>query len=226
LFERYTERGKQVVTLGLIFAQERKHTTYGTVHILVGLLQEAENVAAQVLNAQNITLDRIESEIFKRVPEGEKTGTRQIPFTERAKKLFELALREALGMGHNYIGPEHLLIALVCEGAIHKDEESDAVDAAYEILIALEMKVKTIRDDIVRALNSSKQPRRTARPSIKSPDELLVSEANVGVQVTWSGDSIRIITEANDNAKVRRHRRKDGRLVVNIQISKSTNSEE
>jgi hypothetical protein len=118
------------------------------------------------------------------------------------------------------------LIALVCEGAIHKDEESDAVDAAYEILIALEMKVKTIRDDIVRALNSSKQPRRTARPSIKSPDELLVSEANVGVQVTWSGDSIRIITEANDNAKVRRHRRKDGRLVVNIQISKSTNSEE
>jgi ATP-dependent Clp protease ATP-binding subunit ClpC len=113
VFERFTERARQVVVLAHDEARALDHNYIGTEHLLLGLLREEEGIAARVLESLAITLEEVRAQVLRVVGRGDKTPSGQIPFTPRAKKVLELALREALTLGHKHIGSEHILLALV-----------------------------------------------------------------------------------------------------------------
>ena len=115
MFERFTERARQVVVLAQDEARALKHNYIGTEHILLGLLREEEGLAARVLESLDITVEEVRAQVARIVGQGDEVTTGQIPFTPRAKKVLELALREALSLGHNYIGTEHILLGLLEE---------------------------------------------------------------------------------------------------------------
>src|ERR1044072_8958106 len=115
MFERFTERARQGVVLAQEEARTLKHNYIGTEHILLGLVREEEGLAARVLESLDITVERVRAQVVRIVGSGEEVTSGQIPFTPRAKKVLELALREALSLGHNYIGTEHILLGLVRE---------------------------------------------------------------------------------------------------------------
>jgi ATP-dependent Clp protease ATP-binding subunit ClpC len=113
VFERFTERARQVVVFAQDEARALRHNYIGTEHLLLGLLREEEGVAARTLVSVGMTLERARAEVERIVGIGEVELTSgQIPFTPRAKRMLELALREALSMGHNHIGTEHVLLGL------------------------------------------------------------------------------------------------------------------
>lgn len=115
MFERYTERARQTIVLAQDEARHLKHNYIGTEHLLLGLLREEEGLAARTLDALGITADDVRRFVGRIVGHGNEIATGQIPFTPRAKKVLELSLREALGLGHNYVGTEHVLLGLVRE---------------------------------------------------------------------------------------------------------------
>jgi len=116
VFERFTERARQVVVLAQDEARALGHNYIGTEHILLGLLREEEGLAARVLEGFDITVEEVRAQVKRQVGQGnEESVTGQIPFTPRAKKVLELALREALSLKHSYIGSEHILLGLVRE---------------------------------------------------------------------------------------------------------------
>lgn len=119
MFERYTDRSRRVVVLAQEEARTLKHNYIGTEHILLGLLHEAEGIGAQALTALGLDLEKCRAAVLEIIGHGLQAPSGHIPFTPRAKKVLELSLREALILGHNYIGTEHLLLALVrsCENA-------------------------------------------------------------------------------------------------------------
>jgi Clp amino terminal domain, pathogenicity island component len=112
LFERFTERSRQVVALAQEEARTLKHGHLGTEHILLGLLREHDGVAAAVLESSDVTLERTRGEVVRIVGVGQDSHSSQIPFTPRGKQSLELALGESLNLGHSYIDPEHILLAL------------------------------------------------------------------------------------------------------------------
>jgi ATP-dependent Clp protease ATP-binding subunit ClpC len=116
VFERFTERARQVVVLAQDEARALKHNYIGTEHVLLGLLREEEGLGARVLESLDINVDDVRAQVLRIVGQGDEVTTGQIPFTPRAKKVLELSLREALGLGHNYIGTEHVLLGLLREG--------------------------------------------------------------------------------------------------------------
>ena len=113
MFERFTERARQVVVLAQEEARGLKHNYIGTEHILLGLVREEQGVAARVLESSGVTVERIREQVVRVVGRGEELSAVQIPFTPRAKHVFELALREALALHHNDIGTEHILLGLL-----------------------------------------------------------------------------------------------------------------
>jgi ATP-dependent Clp protease ATP-binding subunit ClpC len=113
VFERFTERARQVVVLAQDEARALKHNYIGTEHLLLGLLREQEGIAARVLEQLGVELDSVRERVRLEIGEGEELRSGQIPFTPKAKKVLELSLREALSLGHEYIGTEHLLLGLV-----------------------------------------------------------------------------------------------------------------
>ncbi len=115
VFERFTERARQVVVLAQEEARRLKHNYIGTEHLLLGLLREEEGVAARVLGGLGVELEATRAAILKIVGSGEEVTSGQIPFTPRAKRVMELSLREALSLGHDYIGTEHVLLGLARE---------------------------------------------------------------------------------------------------------------
>src|SRR5918992_1489519 len=115
MFERFTERARKVVVLAQEEARHFNHNYIGTEHLLLGLLREDEGVAARALASLNVTLDEVREQVESIVGYGEEGTGAQAPFTPRSKKVLELALREALQLGHNYIGTEHILLGLVRE---------------------------------------------------------------------------------------------------------------
>ena len=114
-FERFTERARQVVVLAQDEARALGHGYIGTEHLLLGLLREEEGLGAGVLDALGIPIDEVRSMVSRIVGREDEIATGQIPFTPRAKKVLELSLREALSLGHNYVGTEHLLLGLARE---------------------------------------------------------------------------------------------------------------
>jgi ATP-dependent Clp protease ATP-binding subunit ClpC len=116
VFERFTEGARQVVVLAQDEARLLRHNYIGTEHILLGLLREESGVAARVLESLDITLEEVRAQVARIVGLGDEVATGHVPLTPRTKKVLELALREALSLSHNYIGPEHILLALAREG--------------------------------------------------------------------------------------------------------------
>src|SRR6201995_3943129 len=143
MFERFTERARQVVVLAQEEARTLKHNYIGTEHILLGLLREEEGLAARVLESLDITVERVRAQVGGIVGSGGGVNSGQIPFTPRAKKVLELELREALSLGHNYIGPEHILLGLV--------RENEGV--AARILLDFDADSEKIRNEVIRMLS-------------------------------------------------------------------------
>ncbi len=132
-----------VVVLAQEEARTLKHNYIGTEHILLGLLREQEGLAARVLESLDITVERVRAQVVRIVGSGEEVTSGQIPFTPRAKKVLELALREALSLGHNYIGTEHILLGLV--------RENEGV--AARILLDFDADSEKIRNEVIRMLS-------------------------------------------------------------------------
>ena len=140
MFERFTERARQVVVLAQDEARALKHNYIGTEHILLGLLREEEGLAARVLESLDITVEEVRAQVARIVGQGDEVTSGQIPFTPRAKKVLELALREALSLGHNYIGTEHILLGLL------REEEG----LAARVLESLDITVEEVRAQVAR----------------------------------------------------------------------------
>ena len=113
MFERFTDRARRVVVLAQEEARLLNHNYIGTEHILLGLIHEGEGVAAKALESLGISLEAVRSQVEEIIGQGGSSPSGHIPFTPRAKKVLELSLREALQLGHNYIGTEHILLALL-----------------------------------------------------------------------------------------------------------------
>jgi ATP-dependent Clp protease ATP-binding subunit ClpC len=167
MFERFTERARQVVVLAQEEARDLKHNYIGTEHLLLGLLREGDGVAARVLGSLEVALEDVRGEIMRIVGEGEHEAQGQIPFTPRAKKVLELALREALSLGHNYIGTEHILLGLV--------RESEGV--AARILNDLDADADRIRQEVMRVLSGpsrrQQKPGSPVGPGAKKSSKVL-----------------------------------------------------
>jgi ATP-dependent Clp protease ATP-binding subunit ClpC len=148
LFERFTERARQVVVLAHEEANGFKHDYIGTEHILLGLLREREGIAAHVLGSFDITLERVRGEVVRTVGVGQSATTGQVPFTDRAKKTLELALQEAIGLGQTYIGTEHILLGLV---ALNEGP-------ATRILGDFDVGPDKIRSGVIRTVSSVGRP--------------------------------------------------------------------
>src|SRR5580693_4030938 len=116
MFERFTNRARHVVVLSQEEARRLKHNYIGTEHILLGLLGEPESIGYRILDSFGMSLDGVRQEVLAMIGEGQQEISSHIPFTPRAKKTLELALREALQLHHNYIGTEHILLGLIREG--------------------------------------------------------------------------------------------------------------
>ncbi|MDQ3590501.1 MAG: ATP-dependent Clp protease ATP-binding subunit, partial [Actinomycetota bacterium] len=149
MFERFTERARKVVVLAQEEARHFNHNYIGTEHLLLGLLREDEGVAAQALSSLNVTLDEVREQVESIVGYGEEGTGAQAPFTPRSKKVLELALREALQLGHNYIGTEHILLGLV--------RESEGV--AARVLSNLDVDPDKVRREVVRRLGGGRSQR-------------------------------------------------------------------
>jgi ATP-dependent Clp protease ATP-binding subunit ClpC len=155
VFERFTERARQVVVLAQDEARALKHNYIGTEHILLGLLREEEGLAARSLESLGITVGEVRDQVLQIIGQGDKPTSGQIPFTPRAKKVLELAQREALSLAHNYIGTEHILLGLV--------RENEGV--AARILLYLGADSENVSDAVIRMLSGQGMPpgRRTVQ---------------------------------------------------------------
>jgi ATP-dependent Clp protease ATP-binding subunit ClpC len=149
VFERFTERARQVVVLAQQEARNNKCAYIGTEHILMGILREEEGLAARVLASLDVEVGKA-AKLVAATAQGEpREETGQIPMTPRAKKVLELALREALGLGHNYIGTEHVLLGLLREG------ENKAVAILQD---NFQLDPEQIRNEVIRMLSGPSAP--------------------------------------------------------------------
>lgn len=165
MFERFTERARQVVTLAQQEARDFQHNYIGTEHIFLALLAEEQGLAAKILVENGLTHGGVRTYVRQLVGTGtEPITTGQIPFTPRAKKLFEMALREALSLGHNYIGTEHILLAVA------RHDEGNA----YKILRKYELKPEHIRDSVIKHLSGpGKQQAKSEQDEVRELREKL-----------------------------------------------------
>jgi ATP-dependent Clp protease ATP-binding subunit ClpC len=148
MFERFTERARRVLVLAQDEARHFNHDYIGTEHILLGLVSEGKGVAAQVLLSLDVTMRGVREQIASIIGYGESGVTDRVPFTPRSKKVLELGLREAMQLGHNYIGTEHLLLGLVREGE----------GVAAVVLSNLDVDPGTIRREVLRRVGDEPEP--------------------------------------------------------------------
>ncbi len=164
MFERFTDRARRVVVLAAEEARLLDHNYIGTEHLLLGLLHEAAGVAAEALGrVEGVSLERVRSEVEQIVGRGDSAPGGHIPFTPRSKKVLELSLREALKLGHNYIGTEHILLGLVREGE----------GVAVQVLVKLGADLATVRQQAIEIANRrggvEQGPATTRLPSTTLP---------------------------------------------------------
>ncbi|MDO8383724.1 MAG: Clp protease N-terminal domain-containing protein, partial [Microbacterium sp.] len=143
MFERFTDRARRVVVLAQEEAKMLNHNYIGTEHILLGLIHEGEGVAAKALESLGISLDAVREQVQDIIGQGQQQPTGHIPFTPRAKKVLELSLREALQLGHNYIGTEHILLGLIREGE----------GVAAQVLVKLGADLNKVRQQVIQLLS-------------------------------------------------------------------------
>jgi ATP-dependent Clp protease ATP-binding subunit ClpC len=142
MFERFTDRARRVVVLAQEEARMLDHNYIGTEHLLLGLVHEGEGVAAESLDSLGISLETVRTTVEQIIGRGQQMPSGHIPFTPRAKKVLELSLREALQLGHNYIGTEHLLLGLIREGE----------GVAAQVLVKLGAKLDLVRQRVIQVL--------------------------------------------------------------------------
>lgn len=171
LFERFTEPARRVVVLAQEEARLLKHSYIGTEHLLLGLMNEEEGIAARVLIDLGIDLPSLRHQVEEIIGVGTSSPRGHIPFTPRSKSVLEMSLRESLQLGHNYIGTEHILLGLLREGE----------GVAAQILNRLGVDLTPIRDAVIELVGSNpeavKPPRRIRPPAqtrCPHPDEQLV----------------------------------------------------
>jgi len=143
VFERFTDRARRVVVLAQEEARLLNHNYIGTEHILLGLIHEGEGVAAQALESLGISLEAVRNQVEEIIGQGSSSPSGHIPFTPRAKKVLELSLREALQLGHNYIGTEHVLLGLIREGE----------GVAAQVLVKLGADLSKVRQEVIQQLS-------------------------------------------------------------------------
>ena len=159
MFERFTDRARRVVVLAQEEARILNHNYIGTEHILLGLLREDEGVAAEALKALDISLETVRQQVEEIIGQGQQAPSGHIPFTPRAKKVLELSLREALQLGHNYIGTEHILLGLIHEGH----------GVAAQVLVRLGADLNRVRQQVVELVNAQEGESEVSRPFAGSP---------------------------------------------------------
>ena len=143
MFERFTDRARRVVVLAQEEARLLNHNYIGTEHILLGLIHEGEGVAAKALESLGISLEAVREQVEEIIGQGGSSPSGHIPFTPRAKKVLELSLREALQLGHNYIGTEHILLGLIREGE----------GVAAQVLTKLGADLSRVRQQVIQLLS-------------------------------------------------------------------------
>ena len=148
MFERFTDRARRVVVLAQEEARLLNHSYIGTEHILLGLIHEGEGVAAKALDSLSISLDAVRAQVEEIIGQGGSSPSGHIPFTPRAKKVLELSLREALQLGHNYIGTEHILLGLLREGE----------GVATQVLQKLGADLSRVRQQVIQLLSGYQGP--------------------------------------------------------------------
>jgi ATP-dependent Clp protease ATP-binding subunit ClpC len=166
VFERFTDRARRVVVLAQEEARMLNHNYIGTEHILLGLIHEGEGVAAKALESLGISLDAVRQQVEEIIGQGQQAPSGHIPFTPRAKKVLELSLREALQLGHNYIGTEHILLGLIREGE----------GVAAQVLVKLGADLNKVRQQVIQLLNgyqSKGEPAGTASEAAPSTSLVL-----------------------------------------------------
>ncbi|MDE0927926.1 MAG: ATP-dependent Clp protease ATP-binding subunit [Acidimicrobiales bacterium] len=143
MFERFTDRARRVVVLAQEEARTLNHNYIGTEHILLGLIHEGEGVAARSLDSLGVSLEAVREQVEEIIGQGGQAPSGHIPFTPRAKKVLELSLREALQLGHNYIGTEHILLGLIREGE----------GVAAQVLSKLGADLSRVRQQVIQLLS-------------------------------------------------------------------------
>ncbi|CAN5511397.1 MAG: ATP-dependent Clp protease ATP-binding subunit [Acidimicrobiia bacterium] len=171
MFERFTDRARRVVVLAQEEARLLNHNYIGTEHILLGLIHEGEGVAARGLESLGINLEAVRNQVVEIIGQGSQAPSGHIPFTPRAKKVLELSLREALQLGHNYIGTEHILLGLIREGE----------GVAAQVLQKLGAELQKVRQTVIQLLSGvqSDEPSGQPHPSGSSRSSS-TSEASPG----------------------------------------------
>ena len=145
MFQRFSDSARRVVVLAQEEARKLNHNYIGTEHLLLGLIQEGEGIAARALEAVQVNLDTVRSQVVEIIGRGSTPPSGHIPFTPRAKKVLELSLREALQLGHNYIGTEHIMLGLIREGE----------GVAAKVLVKLWVDLELLRNQVLKTLSGS-----------------------------------------------------------------------
>jgi ATP-dependent Clp protease ATP-binding subunit ClpC len=167
MFERFTDRARRVVVLAQEEARLLNHSYIGTEHILLGLIHEGEGVAAKAMESLGISLEAVRSQVEEIIGQGGSSPSGHIPFTPRAKKVLELSLREALQLGHNYIGTEHILLGLIREGE----------GVAAQVLVKLGADLSRVRQQVIQLLSGYQggqgkgEPQAAAAPGAAPKEE-------------------------------------------------------
>jgi len=143
MFERFTEKARRVVVYAQEEARMLNQNYIGTEHLLLGLIREQDGIAAKALESLNISLEDVHAQVEDLIGKGTFVPTGHIPFTPRAKKVLELSLREALQLGHNYIGTEHILLGLIREGE----------GVAAQVLLNLGADLESVRSAVIQLLS-------------------------------------------------------------------------
>jgi ATP-dependent Clp protease ATP-binding subunit ClpC len=148
MFERFTDRSRRVVVLAQEEARMLSHNYIGPEHILLALVHEGEGVAAKALMGLGVSLHAVREQVEELIGRGESEQRGHIPFTPRAKRVLELSLREALQLGHNYIGTEHILLGILREGE----------NVAAQVLVRMGIDLNRVRQEVVKVLGSGESP--------------------------------------------------------------------
>jgi ATP-dependent Clp protease ATP-binding subunit ClpA len=188
MFERFTDRARSVVVLAQEEARMLKHNYIGTEHILLGLIRDSEGTAARALDSLGISLEAVRQQVKEIIGQGQQAPSGNIPFTPRAKKVLELSLREALQLGHNYIGTEHILLGLIHEGE----------GVAADVLVKLGADLAVVRRQVLQE--------QAAHPTAEELPAAAQARAASRVRPTAPAEAVRIETERAETERAEAER--------------------
>jgi len=209
MFERFTDRARRVVVLAQEEARMLNHNYIGTEHILLGLIHEGEGVAAKALESLGISLEAVRQQVEEIIGQGQQAPSGHIPFTPRAKKVLELSLREALQLGHNYIGTEHILLGLIREGE----------GVAAQVLVKLGADLNRVRQQVIQLLHGyqGKEPAAAGAGPVGLAAELLIRIDAIESRLSAIEQRVGIAPDTDDLDQQIRQTRSDKESALDAQ---------